>query len=149
MKERPVCPLCVRRECANCSHVDQQINRLWIVKNLPDGECRRCYAVKEAVTEKPVRHTNRTRHQDHVDAYAAHLLIKAPKLVPQDPRRMARIELLLQDIEKDVFDAYDARKRLWAGIDEIPMRNELAEMKLRIEKSIRQWVAENSGDGDG
>lgn len=140
---RPACPVCVTRYCQNCFKKDVAINRLWLDQHHPDGECRHCGAVKETVIETPVRHTNRTKHQDHVDSYAAHLLTKPPKLVPQDPRRMDAIEVLLAEITDDVFSAYSARKRIWADVDGIPEQNERNSIKLRIEKSIRQWVADH------
>ncbi len=67
MKQRPECPLCVTRTCANCSFKDVALNREYMDKHLPGGECRRCGAARGAVTEKPVRHTNQTIHAMHVE----------------------------------------------------------------------------------
>ena len=89
MKVRPACPICVTRYCANCFYRDQAVNRLWINKYLPGGECRRCGAVREAVTEKPVRHTSKTKHQEHVNEYARILLTKPPKLIDDSNARRA------------------------------------------------------------
>lgn len=138
-KLRRACPLCVTRACRNCYSRDTAVNRLWMAENLPDGECRRCGAVREAVKETPVRHTNLMTGMLHVDLYAQHLFTKPPKLIPQDPRRMAAIESLLIGIEDDVFAAYAMGSPDY-GRNEIEVLNARNEIKLRIEAAVRQWV---------
>jgi hypothetical protein len=158
---RPECPICVTRTCANCFFKDVAVNRLWLDKHLPDGECRRCGAVRAAVTETPVRHTNRTKHQEHVDGYAAHLLVKPPKLIVRDPIQMALITDLLDTIQSDVSDWYFARHRLnsgfyddWrssesAGAEKIKAENEMTTIMLRIESVVRRWTDTNPVAPDG
>lgn len=149
---RPGCPLCVRRECANCFHVDQQINRQWIALRHPGGECRRCGAARSAVTEKPVRHTNRGKHQDHVDAYAKLLLTKPVRRIDRDPADMTEALGLLSVLDGPVMKAMlayqalelyensphitaDERDREW---------NENTAKLLRLVPVVRRWVAENT-----
>lgn len=144
--ERRECPLCVSRYCTNCFFKDVGVNRRWLALRLPDGECRRCGAHRNAVREKPVRHTSATVRQDHLDDYAQILLTKAPKLVPQDPQRMHAIDVLLATVDRDFFSAYSAHSRLQSGVygwDAINVQNDLNAAKLRIEEAVRQWVADH------
>lgn len=144
--ERRECPFCVSRYCTNCFFKDVGVNRRWLALHLPDGECRRCGAHRNAVREKPVRHISATVRQDHLDGYAQILLTKAPRLVPQDPQRMHAIDVLLAAVDRDFFSAYSAHSRLESGVygwDAINVQNELNTAKLRIEEAIRQWVADH------
>lgn len=154
MKERPECPLCVTRTCANCFFKDVAVNRLWIDKHLPGGECRRCGAAKGAVTERPVRHTNRARHEDHVEAANR----KPTERVTRDPIAVAEALDLLATLDDVFFKAYNGARYLPTDDDrdrrvdeEHKARNwnEGTDDLLELVAVVRRWVAENSGDGDG
>lgn len=154
---RPECPLCVRRECANCFHVDQQINRQWIALHHPGGECRRCGAARSAVTEKPVRHTNRAKHEDHV-RYAEREQNPTPR-IERSPIDIAEALDLLDTLDKPFFRAYTGRKMLPTDNDlDRPLYDEDTRAKnwnegtaklLELVAVVRRWVTENTGDGDG
>lgn len=175
MKDRPECPLCVTRTCANCFFKDVALNRLWLDKHLPNGECRRCGAVRAAVTETPVRHTNKDIHEGHLDAYAEHLLTKPPKLIDRGAERIAAVNELLDMIDDPVFDLYRERRWLASGIyrershgsdvltpREIEAMNAMTGKMLRFEEIIRTWtdrhpvlaldgftvLGDNDADGD-
>jgi len=154
MKVRPACPICVTRYCANCFYRDQAVNRLWLNKYLPGRECRRCGAVREAVTEKPVRHTSKTKHQEHVNEYARILLTKPPKLIDRGTERMETASELVNLITDHVFDIHHLRHWLSSGMyrsaydepgkptyREIEVMNKITEDLAELDTIVRTWVA--------
>lgn len=104
----PDCPLCVRRTCANCYGVDQQINRKWLELHCPDGECRFCGASREAVTERPVRHTNRLKYEAHLKAANT----VPPERLVRDPIAVAEALDLIATLDSVFFAAYNGARHL-------------------------------------
>lgn len=149
------CPLCLSRYCTNCFARDIT-SRRWMEKNLPGGECRRCGAHRNAVRQKPVRHTSEEVAQGHRDIYAAELFTKRPRLVPRDADHITSLARLVMSIEDDVFGHYSESSRLAAGMyrsawdepdrltdREIETVNSVGDRLLRIESVIRRWVADH------
>lgn len=160
MRVRRACPICVTRYCRNCFFRDQAVNRLWLEQHLPNGECRRCEAHRDAVQETPVRHTSKTTLQGHLDAYAEQLLTKPTKLREIDHDQIEAISSLIHEITDPVFDVYQLHNRVTSGFfrsykydgvpdAEIKATNEMIGQMLQIEKIVRQWVKDHPENPDG
>lgn len=103
---RPECPLCVRRDCANCYRRDT-VSRKWLALHFPDGRCRFCGAPASSVTEAPVRHTKRALYQEHTAEWNA----PPVERLERDPAELETARALLAALEGPFLDAIGMSRR--------------------------------------
>lgn len=152
-KLRPVCPLCVSRYCPNCDN-REVVNRKWLEVKHPSGGCRWCGAISEALTIRPVRHTNAALREEHVQEF----LRKPVRRIDRSPIDIAEALDLLHTLDGVFFKAYSGAR--WLPTDDDRDRRMDEEHKARnwnegtsdllaLVAVVRRWVAENTEPDGG